>query len=171
MAVFLSILLFLSAIKHFTNSFVVISHKIKLSAIKKFELEVEYQYDFLLYGIVSVEKSHRLIWHINHIYPYQFVRIDDYELDLNNKPLSFSRYLFTYEENHLTYCLLANKDDNNYLIPELKNFDYLLTVKGALDFFDEEGFKNTLNELTVIQLAYVLEVDKLKSKENLLSLT
>lgn len=141
-----------------------------MSVIKKFELEVEYQYDFLLYGIVSIEKSHRLVWYINHIYPYQFLRMDDYGLDLNGKSLSFSRYLFTDEENHLTYCLLANKDDNNYLIPELKNFDYLVTVKGALDFFDEEGFKNALNELSAIQLAYVLEADKLKSKENLLFL-
>ena len=141
-----------------------------ITAIKKFELEVEYEYDFLLYGVVSIEKSHRLVWHINKVYPFQFARIDDYELEINQKSLSFARYLFTYDENHITYCLLANKDENNYLIPELKNFDYLVVVKGALDFFDEEEFKHTLNELPVIQLAYVLEADKLKSKVNLLYL-
>lgn len=138
--------------------------------IKKIELEVEYQYDFLLFGIVSIEKSHRLVWHINKVYPYQFVRIDDYELEINHKNQSFACYLFTYEENHLAYYLLANKDENNFLIPELKNFDYLVIVKGALDFFDEDDFKSTLNELAVIQLAYALEVDKLKSKMNLLYL-
>jgi hypothetical protein len=139
-------------------------------AIKKIELEVEYEYDFMLFGIVSVEKPYRLAWFINQIYPLQFSRITDYELIINDKNMSFARYLFKDEESHLNYCLLANKDDNNYLIPELKTFDYLLTINGALDFFDNNAFKLSLNQLSAIQIIYPLDPEKLKSKENFLFL-
>jgi hypothetical protein len=138
--------------------------------VKKFELDIEYEYDFLLFGIVSTEKPYRLAWQINQVYPYDFERINDYQLELNDKPCSFFTYRFTHEENHTAYFILSNKDDNQLLLPDLKNFDYLVLISGATDFFDTEKFKDDLNSVRGIQLIYSIDVNTIKSKQNLMYL-
>lgn len=138
--------------------------------VKKFELDIEYEYDFLLFGIVSTEKPYRLAWQINQVYPYDFERINDYQVELNDKPCSFFTYRFIHEENHTTYFILSNKDDNQLLLPDLKNFDYLVLISGATDFFDTEKFKDDLNSVRGIQLIYSIDVNTIKSKQNLMYL-
>jgi hypothetical protein len=122
----------------------------------------------LLYGIVSQEKPHRLAWLLNKIHPYKFVRIDDYELEINSKPNAFAQFIFDDEENHTQYVILSNKDESSFLIPELRNFDYLLLIKGAIDFFEDETLKNNIKTIPSIQIIFEVETDKLKSKQNLI---
>lgn len=122
----------------------------------------------MLYGIVSQEKPHRLAWLLNKIHPYKFVRIDDYELEINSKPNAFAQFIFDDEENHTQYVILCNKDESSFLIPELRNFDYLLLIKGAIDFFENETLKNNIKTIPSIQIIFEVETDKLKSKQNLI---
>ena len=139
-----------------------------INSIKKFELDIEFEYDFLLYGIVSQEKAHRLAWFLNKISPYKFSRDEDYGLEISSKPCAFAQFSFVDEENHTTYILLSNKDESQFLIPELKNFDYLLLIKGALDFFEKETLKNNIKTVPTIQIIFEVETEKLKSKQNLI---
>jgi hypothetical protein len=53
------------------------------------------------------------------------------------------------------------------LIPELKNFDYLLLIKGAIDFFEEETLKENIKTIPIVQIIFEVETEKLKSKHNL----
>jgi hypothetical protein len=122
----------------------------------------------LLYGIVSQEKPHRLAWLLNKIYPYKFIRVDDYELQMNAKPCAFAQFIFEDEENHTQHIILSNKDESTFLIPELKNFDYLLLIKGATDFFEDETLKNNIKTISSIQIIFEVETNKLKSKHNLI---
>ena len=122
----------------------------------------------MLYGIVSQEKPHRLAWLLNKIHPYKFVRIDDYELEINSKPNAFAQFIFDDEENHTQHVILSNKDESSFLIPELRNFDYLLLIKGAIDFFEDETLKNNIKTIPSIQIIFEVETDKLKSKQNLI---
>lgn len=122
----------------------------------------------MLYGIVSQEKPHRIAWLLNKIHPYKFVRVDDYELEINSKPNAFAQFIFDDEENHTQYVILSNKDESSFLIPELRNFDYLLLIKGAIDFFEDETLKNNIKTIPSIQIIFEVETDKLKSKQNLI---
>ncbi len=118
--------------------------------------------------MVSQEKPHRLAWLLNKVYPYKFIRADDYELEINLKTYAFARFVFDDEENHTQYVLISNKDESSFLIPELKNFDYLLLIKGATDFFEEETLKNNVKTIQPIQIIFEVETNKLKSKQNLI---
>lgn len=137
------------------------------TGIKKFELDIEFEYDFLLFGILSSEKAYRLAWYINHQHPYNFERTEDYAITLGTKNCSFTRFDFTYEENHTLYTLMANKDEGSFLLPELRKFDYLLLVSGALEFFDEQRLRRDLSAFPPVQLVYAVDVNTLKSKQNL----
>lgn len=116
---------------------------------------------------MSPEKSYRLAWQINHKNPYSFERTEDYEIVLNDKHCSFSRFDFKHDENHTAYILLANKDEGTFLLPELRNFDYLLLVSGALDFFDELALRQDIGSVVSVQIIYAVDVNTLKSKQNL----
>jgi hypothetical protein len=122
----------------------------------------------LLYGIVSQEKPHRLVWFLNKISPYHFSRVDDYEIEIASKLFAFAQYTFNDEENHITYILIINKDESQLLIPELKNFDYLLLIKGAINFFEEEMLKDNIKTIPTVQIIFEVETEKLKSKHNLI---
>jgi hypothetical protein len=121
----------------------------------------------LLYGIVSQERAHRLVWFLNKIYPYNFSRVDDYEIEIASKLCAFTQFTFTDEENHTTYTLIGNRDESQLLIPELKTFDYLLLIKGAINFFEEDILKENIKTIPTVQIIFEVETEKLKSKHNL----
>lgn len=79
----------------------------------------------------------------------------------------FAQFTFIDEENHITYTLIGNRDESQLLIPELKNFDYLLLIKGAIDFFEEETLKEDIKTIPTVQIIFEVETEKLKSKHNL----
>lgn len=79
----------------------------------------------------------------------------------------FTQFTFIDEENHTTYTLIGNRDESQLLIPELKNFDYLLLIKGAIDFFEEETLKENIKTIPIVQIIFEVETEKLKSKHNL----
>ena len=79
----------------------------------------------------------------------------------------FTQFTFIDEENHTTYTLIGNRDESLLLIPELKNFDYLLLIKGAIDFFEEETLKDNIKTIPIVQIIFEVETEKLKSKHNL----
>lgn len=120
---------------------------------------------------MSQEKPHRLAWFINKFNPFSFVRTDDYQLEINDKPCEFAQFVFVHEENHTTYTLLANKDESSYLLPEVKNYDYLMVISGATDFFEEQALKEVFKQIPVVQIVYAIETEKLKSKSNLIYIT
>lgn len=123
-----------------------------------------------MFGIVAQEKPYRLAWFINHHNPFQFVRVEDYTLEINGRNCEFAQFAFNYEENHTQYTLVSNRDEGHLLIPELKHCDYLLIIKGATDFFEEAPFKELFKQIPVVQFIYPADPNKFKSKTNLMYL-
>jgi hypothetical protein len=136
---------------------------------KRVFLEFTYDYDFLLLGIVSREKFHRLVWLINESLGQSFAHTGELELFENEKVSgAFTKYEYTDELNHLDFVLLENKDESSYLIPEMRTVDYFMMIKGALDFVDVKVFTQNLQPIDSIQLITEIDPQKLKSKQNLI---
>lgn len=137
--------------------------------MKKVFLDIGFDYDFALLGIVSQEKPHRLAWLVNNHLGMQFYHhgelvFYDQEIPKNH----FTRYHYADEINHLQLYIIENKDNGTYLIPELRNVDYFLLFKGALDFVDPQEYINGLKPVDSIQLVTEIDHQKLKSKQNLI---
>jgi hypothetical protein len=137
--------------------------------MKKVFLDIGFDYDFLLLGIVSQEKAHRLVWFINKELGYNFSHAGQLVLYDNDQPSAeFTRYDFTDEINHLEFFLIENKDESNYLLPELRHVDYFMMIKGALDFLDVKQLIDHMKPLEPVQLVTEIDHHKLKSKQNLI---
>lgn len=140
-----------------------------LAYMKKVFLDIGFDYDFLLLGIVSQEKAHRLVWFINNQLSYHFAHDGELVMYEEEEPVAaYTKYAFTDEMNHLEFFIVENKDESSYLIPELRQVDFFMMIKGALDFLDVKTLITNMKPIEPIQLITEIDHQKLKSKQNLI---
>ncbi len=136
----------------------------------KFELDIEYDFDFYLLGIASHLPDYRLCWSINK------------QLDLNlaksDKPLkilqkdklnvvSFDVFCGIDEDLQAEFNMIDNICEGMRLIPEVKQADYLLLIRG-LSAADCKAVQLKINRIEQVLTAFPINVTELKSKEKLL---
>jgi len=139
----------------------------------KNKLVIEYDYDFDLYGIISLARAYKLAWLINQQLNLHLVKENDIHFSfLNEEKLVISNYLYQTEYSYIR--LLKNKSEESatdkmgYLIPELNKFDYFIMKNGVINDYDNSELLNRLQEIKEIQYIVSLDIKKLKSRENLI---
>lgn len=134
----------------------------------KLILEIEEDYDFHLIGIVAHVKDYRLSWELNRNLNLDLFKDQDLEIKMKENSKSFSFHLYIDEDNSVEYYLLGNKSESGYLIPEESKCDYLFILKGNIESEAVKEILKQLHSFKLILACYSLEVEKLKSKKNLI---
>ena len=138
----------------------------------KFVLEEEFEFDFKLLGISSHVRDYRLCWTVNKSLGLDLVKLDEeIIIRVNNTgdPMTFSIYYYMDNETEDEFELICNRHEHGYLIPELKSADYFLKISEYYsDSIDELIQK--LHETNLINMAFEIDVNTLRSKQNLLYL-
>lgn len=141
--------------------------------MKKNKLVARFDFDLSLLAVVSQLKAYKMAWHLNEELGIKLVKQDDEIFEfLGDEKLFISNY--KYQTEHRSLRLLVNRSmeesssAKQHLIPELKQFDYLILIEGAEHHPDALQVRNRLRNLQGIQLVNVIEIDQLKSKENLI---
>lgn len=134
---------------------------------KKFKLDYNPEYDFLLLGIVSWERDYRLSWEINEIMHLDLERVDDHIVKhrKSGNELHFSCFIYNDDNTYLNYRLLSNRSDKGSLIEDLKNIDYLLVISG--EYSDHIGLdlREKLLKLETVQSCFVIDPEKIRNSE------
>ena len=142
--------------------------------MKVSKLNIEYDYDFDVYGLTSSIKDYKLAWLVNNATDLQLSRVEDHHIENEpNSNFAFSNFIF--KTSHNIIRLLGNKSYKaetlrvqTYLIPELKHFDYLLLKQGiGMEDFDER-FITKIKEINGLDYVLKIDISQLKSKNNLL---
>ena len=137
--------------------------------MKKVYLDIGFDYDFVLYGIVSQEKPHRMAWIINKNSKNNFIRKEDLVIEnIDNEEINIARFSYQDELNHLDFELLSNKDGSKFLLKELSKIDYFIMVRGALESFKKRKFTEPFKKVEGIQIITEINHHKLKEKERLI---
>jgi hypothetical protein len=136
----------------------------------KHTLEIEYDYDFALIGISSHEKDYRICWAINNKLGLNLVKTEPLEIkDKKQDELShFSLFSFELPDEFKDYFVIANRSEKGLLIPEQKQVDYFFIIRGEED---DEVIMETIRqirEINLVQMAFRIDVQGLKSKQNLI---
>lgn len=141
--------------------------------MKRNKLITELEFDFDLFGIVSQVKEYTLAWHLNQVRHFELLKGSDLEIELSDSSvLLISNY--QYETDFIKVHLLRNKlvskgtQTNHWLLPELRQFDYLLKVENRLEEPTTADIINSVKKLEVIDYLLKLDINKIKFKENLL---
>ena len=132
-------------------------------------LRIDYNFEISVIGISSTTRDYRLCWFINNSLPVKFVRIDDLLIYSDFGEESYhSCYKFSMVNSETDLYLLTNKSSNSYILPEIKETDFIIVSTESLSDEDQREFIQLLNKIEVVMTAYSIDPYSLKSKENLL---
>src|SRR5690554_6473063 len=144
-----------------------------IMGVKKTKLFVPYEYEFDLIGITTTVKEYKLAWSINNLLNIRLVKDKDLEIAFKNDTFVVISN-FIYETENSVLRLLKNKSfgqgagSHGYLVPELKDFDYIVLISGFEDTFSTEELIQKFRTLSEIDFLQKINVDQLKSRENLI---
>ncbi|MFN8415911.1 MAG: IPExxxVDY family protein [Cytophagaceae bacterium] len=141
--------------------------------MKSTRIVVDFDYDYQLLGIISSAKEYKLAWWINKILEVNLSKISDIQLEFQRDGgMYHSCYL--HETAYSQLRLIRNKSHEftniakPFLVPEYKEYDYLVHICGEGDIFDLSEIQEKLTACPVIQYSKVIQVSDLKSKDNLI---
>lgn len=141
--------------------------------MKTFTLDLEYEFDFDLFGLISSTRDYTLAWALNRALRLRLVRQPDLSLPLlHGGCLLFSYYLYATEA--LTLRLFRNRSvapsvlKKPYLAPDFREYDYLLSISNGTGALAAEALVPRLLALDKVQYVGQLDPNTLKYKENLL---
>lgn len=139
---------------------------VNLQTMKTQKLKNISPFNYELYGIVSPENDYKFVWTLINVLKMDFNRFDDIECPRISENVSFS--IFGNQDNcdNSYIMILANKNENNYFIEELKNIDYLLMLqKDAL--LDVTDITAKIRKIENVVGVYKIDVNTLKNKDRL----
>ncbi len=137
------------------------------------ELTVHFEYDFLLFGIVSQAKDYTLAWLLNQTLPIHLIKAVDLKLEIN-KDHSIVMANFIFKTAHCTFRLLKNKaytttdEQPEYLLPDLPHFNYLLMIDDHTESIRKTTIEEKLTDVSAISQVQLFNVNTLLFKENLI---
>jgi hypothetical protein len=141
--------------------------------MKTFYLDTDYAYDFDLYGLVSSGKEYSMAWWLNKLFALKLTKQKDICYTLpGREQLLVSNFEFI--TDHSIIRLFRNRALGTstllkpYLLPDLKEYDYVLQITGTLPKLYPQNFINTLLHIPLIQYAKQFDPLSLKFKENLI---
>lgn len=135
--------------------------------MNKLKLDIEYDYDFELIGISSHEKDYRICWALNKALNIELQQQEDLQIKIKSVS-NYSWYLFENEEHYQEYCLVANRGNQAVLIPEQKQVDYFLMIRGVIREKEKEVILQNIKQIGMVLTAFMIDPNSLKSKQNLI---
>lgn len=160
-------------------------------AVHKLHLEEYNEVDYQLIAIHTSLEDYRLAYFINQNLPITLKK-SNCNIQISNKDgeSQFSRFVFEDEKDGISWDLVQNKneialapqrvnqglfaDSNNkfstkvYLIPEYKKVDYFLKIENSDDSIDVSKITSQINKIERISTVYAVDVENIKSKNNLI---
>jgi hypothetical protein len=123
-------------------------------------------------GIVSTLKGYKFCWSLNHYLSIDFRLHPDVEVQLEKHRLFyyFNIYSFSDPDSNVQHMLYENETKGEYLVPEFKHLDYiwLIRFEDDIEISERDLLLDRLRQLDIIQLATFIQLDNIKSKENLI---
>lgn len=168
----------------------VLFSKLEMANHKLF-YEDELEEPFTLMAIHCSEEEYKVAYLINKFLHMRFKRRKvDIDSTFNGLITTFPIFDFTDEINHNQYYLVSNKcrtveaslqssgglfseinsekAKDHFLLPEFKKVDYFLKLYSDFDEARLTTFVSEINKIKQIISAYIVETDKIKSKNNLI---
>jgi hypothetical protein len=126
---------------------------------------------FTLLGISCHLKDYRLSYLLNQQLGFSFIKRDDLRVmsSVTKEENEFSFYTFRNEERMNTYYLIANRSQDFILVPEIRQFDFLLVVEGKYTKSEKDSMMKTIRLLQNILTIFEVKFTEIRNYENLLT--
>lgn len=134
------------------------------------KLKIDPEFNFILIGIATPLQDYRMAWFINNMLFKQLAKTNDLIMadPINMVQAAYGHFFYDEELTKSAFHLLQNKQGANYLIPELKELDYLLIIKGEYYIPRKNEILKKIRGIEQILAVALVEPTTLKSKNNLI---
>lgn len=147
-----------------------------------------YDDSFLLIAIHSRLEDYRLAYFLNQHFKLQLHRRDE-DLDFNYLTSAYSIFDYDDQTRGVHWNLVSNvckKEEEHlqssgslfdtstkmlktyYLLPEFKKVDYLIKISNEDEYLNDKEILKVLQSIPQIITCYYIDVDQVKSKDNLI---
>jgi len=136
----------------------------------RYLLEEDVSFDFNLIGISSHYHDYRLCWAINKSLDFKMERAEN-EIIIQERSsrqlLAFPAFYFICPESDVMFELIANRNAEGFLIPEMRQADFFLKFD---DFYSDSipELIQKLRTISMVNMAFQVEPESLRSKYNLI---
>ncbi|PRZ26392.1 IPExxxVDY family protein [Flavobacterium granuli] len=160
-------------------------------AIHKLDLGEFDEIDYHLIAIHTSLEDYRLAYFINQNLPINLSKSkDEIQINIKEGETNFSRFYYYDSENAISWNLIQNKNevsqqkkdaDQNlfsdltqgiatkvYLLPEFKKADFFLKIENTDNAIEVSKIKTILNTIDSISTVYTVDIDQIRSKNNLI---
>ena len=137
--------------------------------MSKKRLEVEFEDEASVIGIVTSLKDYKLAWKINQVFEIELILVDELVINFpKSKKAAFSNYCYQIDYNKID--LVKNKSIDKqgieYMAKELLHIDYFLLVEGEGQFMELPDIVKKLQSIPELSFVQLIDTTKLKSKDN-----
>jgi hypothetical protein len=141
--------------------------------MKTHRLQIEYDYSFDLYGLVTSVKDYKLAWALNRLLDLRLKKQKDLCYDLPEKErLLIANYqcITAHSEVRLfrNRALGSSALRKAFLLPDMKEYDYVLQITGAMQQLHPQELTRKLLQAPLVQYVKQFDPLTLKFKENLI---
>jgi hypothetical protein len=139
---------------------------------KKIHMEVRPEPAFFtLLGISCHLKDYRFSYLFNHHLGFSFIKRDDLRVTLspNQEQADFSFYSYRNEERLNSYYLISNRSQSFILVPEMRQFDFLLIVEGKYNKPEKDSMMKIIRSLPSVLTIFEIKFTEIKNYELLLN--
>lgn len=137
------------------------------------ELEVSYNYDFEVLGILTEVPEYKIAWLLNRMLEIYLIKTDPVVLSFFNRRCCFSN--LKHENNYRTVQLIQNKSlnlqsniEDNFLLPDLHKYPYLLIQRDECKTQTMGDLANRIMTIDEVEAVALLNPEQLQHRENLI---
>ena len=127
--------------------------------------------DITIIGIACQLKDYRMAFELNRSLHFDFCRIRDFSVPIDNEPGALSDYPFycyKNKEDRRDYFLIPNRNQHGLLIANPKGTDYLIVVDDHIPEPYHTNLIRKIQSLPQVQLAFGIDPEKTKNMDLLL---
>lgn len=138
--------------------------------MKKQRLFVDYEFDFVVFGVVSTFKDYKLAWNLNKSLGISLAREKDLLIKFVDHTLIITNFKFNTENSLIRLLKNRSNESNLFLVPEMITMDFFITVTGDAGYLNRNSasFFDILRKVNGVDYVIKVEIEKIKSKENFL---
>ncbi|PKP00902.1 MAG: hypothetical protein CVU14_06395 [Bacteroidetes bacterium HGW-Bacteroidetes-9] len=127
--------------------------------------------DLSILGIASQLKDYRMAFFLNRDTHLNLANLDDIPIYFEKEDLliKFPIYSCFEADQRLYYYLIGNNFDRIKMIPEYKQADYLLFLKGQINNERLTSLISSIRTIKEIQLVFAIDKDKIKNLEGIMT--
>jgi hypothetical protein len=160
-------------------------------AIHKLDLGEFDEIDYSLIAIYTSLDDYRLAYYINQKFNVSLTKSKkEIQISAKEGEAHFSRFHYYEKKKEISWDLIQNKNEiiqkqkkesldlfsninmdissKVYMLPEFKKVDYFLKIENGVADLNTLKIQNTLNTIDNITSMYIVDTNKLKSKNNLI---